>query len=158
MTYRKADAKAYARERMKGLWGASLTPFTPDLRLDEAGFRRNLRHWIGDLGNGGVFVSGKQGEFFSLSLAERKRTFEIAVDEAGGRCGTVMSCSDANLDTTLELVRHAEAIGADFVIVQNPVLYFGAHTDATVHEYFRYIAGKPGSASPSGTTATTATR
>ena len=142
MTYRKSDAKAYAREVMKGLWGASLTPFTPDLRLDEAGFRANLRHWIRELGNGGVFVSGKQGEFFSLSLAERKRTFEIAVEEAGGRCGTIMSCSDANLDTTLDLIHHAEAVGADFVIVQNPILYFGAHTDATVYEYFRYLAGE----------------
>jgi len=29
-------------------------------------------------------VSGKQGEFFSMSLAERKRTFDIAVAEIGG--------------------------------------------------------------------------
>ena len=142
MSYRKSDAKAYARQVMKGLWGASLTPFTPDLRLDEAGFRANLRHWIRELGNGGVFVSGKQGEFFSLSLAERKRTFEIAVEEAQGRAATIMSCSDGNLDTTLDLIRHAEAIGSDFVIVQNPILYFGAHTDATVYEYFRHIAGE----------------
>lgn len=140
MNYRKSEAKAYARESLRGLWGASLTPFTPDLRLDEAGLRANLRHWIHELGLGGIFVSGKQGEFFSLSLAERKRTFEIAVEEAQGRGGTMMSCSDTNLDTTLHLMRHAEAIGADWVIVQNPILYFGAHTDETVYEYFRYLA------------------
>lgn len=79
MKYRKAEAKEYARQHLKGLWGATLTPFTPDLRLDEAGFRSNLRHWIRDLHVDGIFVSGKQGEFFSLSIAERKRTFEIVM-------------------------------------------------------------------------------
>ena len=140
MNYRKSEAKEYARERMRGLWGASLTPFRPDLQIDEAALRANLRHWIDDLKIGGIFVSGKQGEFFSLSLAERKRTFEIAVDVARGTRGTIMSCWDMNLQTTLELMRHAEAVGADWVIVQSPILYFGAHTDETVYEYFRYLA------------------
>ncbi len=142
MRYRKSEAKEYARERMRGLWGASLTPFAPDLQIDEAGFRANLRHWLHDLALGGIFISGKQGEFFSLSLAERKRTFEIAVEEAGGTRGTILSCWDMNLQNTLELIRHAEAIGADFVIVQTPILYFGAHTDQTVYEYFRYLSDR----------------
>ncbi|MFX8445321.1 dihydrodipicolinate synthase family protein, partial [Acinetobacter baumannii] len=81
MKYSKLDAKDYARQNMKGIWAAALQPFTPDLAIDEAGFRRNLRHWIDDLGIDGFFVAGKQGEFFSMSLAERKRVFEIAVEE-----------------------------------------------------------------------------
>jgi len=89
MKYRKLDAKDYARRHLRGIWAAALNPFTPDLALDEDGLRRNLRHWYRDLGLAGIFVSGKQGEFFSMSLAERKRTFEIAVEEAaaaGGGC------------------------------------------------------------------------
>lgn len=35
MKYRKSEAKEYARKRMKGLWGATLTPFTPDYKIDE---------------------------------------------------------------------------------------------------------------------------
>ncbi len=84
MKYRRRDAKDYARAHFKGIWAAALTPFAPDLAIDEAGLRRNLRHWVDDLGIDGVFVSGKQGEFFSMSVAERKRTFDIAVDEIGG--------------------------------------------------------------------------
>ena len=83
MKYGKRDAKAFARANMKGIWAAALTPFAPDLSIDEAGFRSNLRHWVDDLGIDGVFVCGKQGEFFSMSVAERKRTFEIAVDAIG---------------------------------------------------------------------------
>src|SRR5882672_6354123 len=98
MNYARRDAKSHARANLRGIWAAALTPFRPDLSIDEAGFRRNLRHWVDDLGIDGVFVSGKQGEFFSMSLAERKRTFEIAVDEIGG-ARTILSCSDQNLGT-----------------------------------------------------------
>ena len=77
MKYRRRDAKAYAREHFKGIWAAALTPFTADLAIDEKGLRRNFRHWVDDLGIDGVFVSGKQGEFFAMSVAERKRTFDI---------------------------------------------------------------------------------
>lgn len=71
MKYKKRDAKEFARENLRGIWAAALTPFLPDLAVDEMGFRSNLRHWTHDLGIDGLFVSGKQGEFFSMSLAER---------------------------------------------------------------------------------------
>src|SRR6266516_4738485 len=116
MNYGRRDAKDYAREHFKGIWAAALTPFAPNLALDEAGLRRNLRHWVDDLGIDGVFVCGKQGEFFSMSVAERKRSFDIAVEELGGH-RTILSCSDQNLDTVIDLAKHAQAIGADNILV-----------------------------------------
>jgi 4-hydroxy-tetrahydrodipicolinate synthase len=140
MKYEKKDAKAYARRNMKGIWAAALTPFRDDLSLDEDGFRRNIQHWVHDLGIEGVFVSGKQGEFFSMSVAERKRTFDIAVQatEAGGQ--TIMSCSDQNMDTVIELARHAQAIGADYIVVHAPVLHFVTDRDETLYQYYRTIS------------------
>ncbi len=140
MKYSKTDAKAYAREHFRGVWAATATPFHEDLSLNEAGFRSNLQHWIQTLKLGGLFVSGKQGEFFSMSVAERKRTFELAVEEAHGRCGVVTSCSDTNLDVVLDLARHSEAIGADYIVVHSPVLHFAHDTEATVYEYYRYLS------------------
>lgn len=140
MKYTKADAKAYAREHFRGVWAATATPFKEDLSLDEAGFRSNLKHWIQTLKLGGLFVSGKQGEFFSMSVAERKRTFELAVEEASGRCGVVTSCSDTNLDVVLDLARHSQVIGADYIVVHSPVLHFAHDTEATVYEYYRYLS------------------
>ena len=69
---------------MRGIWAAALNPFKEDLSLDEAGLRENIRHWIDDLDIQGLFIAGKQGEFFSMSLAERKRNFEVAVEECAG--------------------------------------------------------------------------
>jgi 4-hydroxy-tetrahydrodipicolinate synthase len=140
MKYKKSDAKAYAKEHMKGIWAAAMTPFAPDLSIDESGYRRNIRHWIDDLGIDGVFIAGKQGEFASLSLAERKRSFELAVDAAGGKAGTILSCSDQNIDTVVELARHAQAIGADYIVVHAPVLYFQTAQDETLYAYYRHIA------------------
>ena len=143
MDYRRNDAKAYARAHFKGLWAAAQTPLRPDLAIDEAGFRHNLRHWVGDLGIDGVFVGGKQGEFYAMSVAERKRLFDTAVEEIGGS-RTIMSCSDQNLDVVLDLARHAEAIGSDYIVVHAPVLHFLHKQDETLYEYYRYISEQVG--------------
>ncbi|HXF66115.1 MAG TPA: dihydrodipicolinate synthase family protein [Burkholderiales bacterium] len=137
------DAKARARAHLRGIWAATLTPFRDDLSLDEEGWRANLRHWYGALGIRGLFVNGKQGEYFSMTVEERKRSAEIAVEEASAFGGGVMiACSDQNIEVVAELARHAEAAGADYIVVHTPVLYFGAHTDETLLEYYRYVASQ----------------
>jgi 4-hydroxy-tetrahydrodipicolinate synthase len=140
MKYGRKDAKAYSREHMKGVWAAALTPFTQDFKIDEKGFSNNLEHWKNDLGIDGVFIAGKQGEFFSMSVPERKRSFEIAVD-AAKKTGvqTIMSCSDQNMDVVIDLAKHAEAIGADYIVVHAPVLHFFKAQDQTLYEYYKYI-------------------
>ncbi len=140
MNYSKQDAKAYSRQNMKGIWAAALTPFRSDLSIDEDGFRTNIRHWVDDLKLDGLFISGKQGEFFSMSIEERKRTFEIAVEETGDASNTIMSCSDQNLDTVIDLARHAQTVGADYIVVHAPILHFLSDVDDTVYEYYRHIA------------------
>src|SRR6478736_7921384 len=142
MKYSKKDAKAYARANMKGIWAAALTPFTRDLAIDRDGFSANIRHWTDQLGIDGLFIAGKQGEFFSMSLEERKLSFEIAVAAAAGRAATIMSCSDQNMDVVIDLARHAQKVGADYIVIHAPVLHFFKAQDETVYEYYRTIAEK----------------
>lgn len=147
MKYRRDQAKAHAQADMTGVWAAVPTPFKTDLSFDETGWRKNLRHWIGDLEIDGLFVGGKQGEFFSMSLDERKKSAAIAVEEAralGGRSRIIVSCSDQNLDTVLDLARHAERIGADYIVVHAPMLHFAKDVDRTVLEYYRHISEQVG--------------
>lgn len=138
--YSKKEANAFAQENFKGIFAAGMTPFNDDLSTDENGLRSNLRHWVDDLNIPGLFINGKQGEFFSMSLTERKKQFEIVVDEVGNRCKTIMSCSDENLDTVLELAEYAQNIGADWIIVHAPPLYFHSDVSSVLKEYYRYIA------------------
>jgi 4-hydroxy-tetrahydrodipicolinate synthase len=76
---------------MRGIWAAALMPFRDDLSIDEDGFRRNMDHWITDLGIDGFFIAGKQGEFYAMSVDERKRCFDMAVAACAGRAQTIMS-------------------------------------------------------------------
>ena len=142
MKYDRANAKAHSRETMRGIWAAANTPFRVDGSLDEHGLRRNMEHWISDLDIDGFFIGGKQGEFFSMSVDERKRLFDIAVDAAGGWAQTIMSCSDQNMDVVIELARHAQACGADYVVVHAPVLHFLKAQDETLIRYYETIAAK----------------
>jgi 4-hydroxy-tetrahydrodipicolinate synthase len=142
MKYTKKDAKGYARTHLKGIWAAALMPFRPDLSIDEDGFRSNVAHWTGELGIDGLFIAGKQGEFFSMSLDERKRSFELAVAACGGRGATIMSCSDQNVDVVIELAQHAQRVGADYIVVHAPVLHFFKAHDETILNYYKTIASK----------------
>ena len=82
---KKNEAKEFSREYMRGIWAAALTPFNDDLSLDEMGLRRNIRHWVDDLKIQGLFIAGKQGEFWSMSMEERMQNMRIAVEETGDR-------------------------------------------------------------------------
>ncbi len=142
MKYARNEAKEYSRENMKGIWAAVLNPMLPDYSIDEDGLRRNIKHWIDDLRIQGLFIAGKQGEFFSMSLAERKRNFELAVEACDGRAGTIMSCSDQNFDTVVELARHAQSVGADYIVVHAPVLHFINDPDDTLYNYYRELCDR----------------
>jgi len=140
MNYTRANAKTHARTHMRGIWAAALMPFKADGTLDEAGFTANIEHWITDLGIAGFFIAGKQGEFFSMSVDERKRCFDLAVRACAGRAQTIMSCSDQNMDVVIDLARHAEGCGADYIVVHAPVLHFFREQDETLIRYYETIA------------------
>lgn len=142
MKYDRKSAKSYSRAHMRGIWAAALMPFAEDLSIDEAGFRANIDHWITDLGIDGFFIAGKQGEFFSMSVDERKRCFDLAVSACDGRAQTIMSCSDQNMDVVIDLARHAQACGADYIVVHAPMLHFFKAQDETLLRYYETIASK----------------
>lgn len=142
MNYDRKSAKSYSRAHMRGIWAAALMPFRDDLSMDEQGFRANIDHWISDLGIDGFFIAGKQGEFFSMSVDERKRSFDLAVSACDGRAQTIMSCSDQNMDVVIDLARHAQNCGADYIVVHAPMLHFFKEQDETLLRYYETIAAK----------------
>ena len=76
-----------------------------------------------------------------MSVAERKRVFEIAVEATRGTdAGTIMSCSDQSMETVIALARHAEAVGADYVVVHAPVLHFVTDRDEVLYRYYRTVS------------------
>jgi 4-hydroxy-tetrahydrodipicolinate synthase len=140
MNYRKSEAKEAAREQFYGLWAAITTPFTEDGALDEAGLRRNMRHFTDGLAVAGIFCTGTMGEFWALTKEERQRTVEIVVEEARGKCKVIAHTGHHSPDETVDLTRHAERAGADFAIVINP--YYPAANEEMIYRWFEYVASR----------------
>jgi 4-hydroxy-tetrahydrodipicolinate synthase len=138
MKYAKADAKEASRASFRGVWAAITTPFTADLKVDEAGLSRNMRRLTGDLHIDGVFCTGIMGEFWALTKEERKRVVEIVVEEARGKCGVIAQTGCHSAHETVELTKHAEEAGADFVIMMGP---YYPHTDEDmIFDWFSFVA------------------
>ncbi|MFQ5878555.1 MAG: dihydrodipicolinate synthase family protein [Dehalococcoidia bacterium] len=140
-TYSRFEAKDYAKEHLNGVWGAATCPFFPDGTLDEAGFRANLRHWIDVLHIDGMFVGGLMNEFWSLTMKDRKRLFEITVEECKDDMQTLLAVCDYNIYDALELTEYAEELGGHFAIIMNPRFYGPQRpSDDKIFEYYNYIA------------------
>jgi 4-hydroxy-tetrahydrodipicolinate synthase len=140
MNYRKSEAKEASRQAFRGVWAAIPTPFTPDDRLDEAGLRRNMRHYTDGLHVDGIFCTGTMGEFWALTKEERKRAVEIVVEEAQGKCKVIAHTGHHSPNETAELTRHAQEVGADFAIVINP--YYPWASEDTLYQWFETVAAR----------------
>jgi 4-hydroxy-tetrahydrodipicolinate synthase len=139
MNYRKSEAKEAARAQFRGLWAAITTPFTPDLEVDEAGLRHNMRHLVRNLRIEGVFCTGVMGEFWSLTREERQRVVEIVVEEARREgCKVIAHTAHHCAHETVELTRHAQEVGADFAILINQ--YYPPASEQSQYEWFRFVA------------------
>jgi 4-hydroxy-tetrahydrodipicolinate synthase len=115
------SSKALAREKVKGLWIAIPTPFTPDGRhVDEDALARAVGHYIEGLRVDGIFCGGVMGEFWALTLEERKRVHELVAREAAGRVPVMAHVGDHVFADMVELCEHSIACGIDFGIAMSP--------------------------------------
>ncbi|MFQ5813134.1 MAG: dihydrodipicolinate synthase family protein [Anaerolineae bacterium] len=139
MSYNRSEAKAYAREKIRGVWAAIPTPFTPEGDLDEWGLRRNVRHCIEGLEVDGLFCGGVMGEFWALTGAERRRVQELVAEEAAGRVPLIAQTGHPSMREAAALSRHAHEAGFDFVIIMNPY-YPPRLTEEMIYAYYAAIA------------------
>ncbi|MDP7450094.1 MAG: dihydrodipicolinate synthase family protein, partial [Candidatus Latescibacteria bacterium] len=95
---------------IKGIIPALVSPMHADGQLDEQGFRQLIDHLIAQ-GVHGIFTVGTAGEFWALSVAEKKQIFEWSVDHVAGRV-PVYAGTCANTTTeAVQLAREAEKAG-----------------------------------------------
>lgn len=115
-----------------------LHSFKSNTEIDEEGIREHT-NWIIENGlvegKGFLTVGGSNGECFSMSIPERKRLFEIVVEEANGRVPVVAGCNHTGAWQVAELAQHAEAIGADAVMVIPPYYSNPASAEAVLAHY-----------------------
>src|ERR1051325_1693557 len=117
-------------------WVAASTPCDKNLKFDEELYKDVLAY-LKSNGADGVVVLGTTGEFPSFSVAERKKVAETAFKHRNG-LNIIVSPGTANYPETLELCQHAEANGADGLLIVPPFYYKHPRLDGLVR-YFSML-------------------
>lgn len=125
--------------KFQGCGTALVTPFLPDLSLDEAALRALVRRQV----EGGVHFlvpCGTTGESPTLSRREHLRVVEITLEEAAGRIPVAAGCGGYDTAGVIELARDLEAMGVDALLSVTP--YYNKPTQAGLIEHYQAIAAQ----------------
>ncbi|HLM08206.1 MAG TPA: dihydrodipicolinate synthase family protein [Thermoleophilaceae bacterium] len=139
-----SSPKALAREKVRGLWVAIPTPFSEDGReVDDQCLAASVEHYVDALKVDGIFCGGVMGEFWALSLSERKRVHETVVAQVAGRIPVMAQVGHHVFAEMVDLCDHALEIGVDFGITMNPY-YPPSPPEECVREWYAALAaGSP---------------
>src|SRR6478735_2894291 len=139
------EARAWAHSTLRGIGNSLYTPFSgkDGDDIDWDAYRTLVRYCVGELHHPMLWCTSGIAEFWSLTLDERKRLLEVAIEE--GRAAdpdvVVQACTAAmSAKDCLELTRHAQHALADIVYIQTPMME--AHGGEGVLKFFRYIADR----------------
>jgi 4-hydroxy-tetrahydrodipicolinate synthase len=140
------DARAWAADGgLHGIGDSLYTPFTgvDGDDIDWDAYRALVRYCSGDLGHEMLWLTSGIGEWWSLTVDERKRLLEIAVEESRAIDPDVViqACTSAACaKDAAELTLHAQEHGADIAYLQTPPME--VHGGEGVLRFFQYIADR----------------
>ena len=121
----------------KGSIPALVTPFTQAGAIDEDAFVKHVEWQISE-GSYGLVPVGTTGESPTLSHAEHKRVVELCIQVAAKRVPVIAGAGSNNTTEAIELARHAEAAGADALLVVTP--YYNRPTQKGLIAHFAAVA------------------
>lgn len=119
----------------KGSMPALVTPFQ-DGELDLVTLKK-LVDWHVDQGSHGVVPVGTTGESPTLTHREHEQVVEEVVKAAAGRIPVIAGAGSNNTAESIRLAKHAEAVGADGILVVTP--YYNKPTQAGLIAHFRAV-------------------
>lgn len=126
------------KEKLYGSIVALVTPFK-DGKIDEESFRNLIRFHLKE-GTHGLLVSGTTGESATLSKEEKKRLFEIALEEAKGKLPLIAGTGTNDTQKAIELSVMAAEMGMDALLIVAP--YYNKPTQNGLYEHYKTIASK----------------
>jgi len=122
---------------IKGIIPAMVTPFNEDLSLNEDGLRAVIDGLIAK-GVHGIFAIGSTGEFWAMTVEEKRRVYEITVDATARRVPVYLgTCANTTAEAVL-LSEYAQEAGAECISVLTPS--FIRPNDDELFDHFGAIA------------------
>jgi len=110
------------RIKFGGVVCPMITPFTKNGELYEEGVK-NVATFLKENGVRGLFICGIYGLGPAMTIKQRKRVAELTVEQVGGSRDVIIQVGSTTIETTIELAKHAEDVGAD-AVASTPPFYF----------------------------------
>ncbi|MCI5725105.1 MAG: N-acetylneuraminate lyase [Fusobacterium gastrosuis] len=127
---------------MKGIYSALMVPYNEDGTINEKGLREIVRHNIDNMKVDGLYVGGSTGENFMISTDEKKRVFEIAIDEAKDKVHLIAQVGSVNLYEAVELGKYATKLGYKCLSAVTPFYYKFDFSE--IKDYYETIVRETG--------------
>ncbi|MCD6551033.1 4-hydroxy-tetrahydrodipicolinate synthase [Thermotoga sp.] len=120
----------------RGVGTAIVTPFKNG-ELDLDAYERLVNYQI-EGGVSALIVLGTTGEAPTVNDNERERLISKTLEIVGGRIPIVVGAGTNSTEKTLKLVRQAEKLGVDGVLIVTP--YYNKPTQEGLYQHYRYIS------------------
>jgi 4-hydroxy-tetrahydrodipicolinate synthase len=121
----------------KGVVVPTVTPLTPDEKVDTKSLRRLINYLI-DAGVHGIWAAGTTGEFAALEDEQRLIAIETTVEEVNGRVPVIGNVSGVATKVAVNLARALAETGLDGVAATPP--YYYNHDQGELIDHFRAIS------------------
>lgn len=118
---------------------AIVTPFTDDNKVDFDQFGQLIEMQIA-AGTDAICVCGTTGESATQSLEEHMETVEYCIKKVAGRVKVIAGAGSNDTAAALMLAQHAEAAGADGLLMVTP--YYNKATQTGLIKHYTYVADR----------------
>ncbi len=123
---------------IKGVLVPVITPFDEKGRVDDETLRKLVDFYV-EASVQGLFVLGSSGQGPVMSMPERKKAAEVALDQARSQLPVIIHVGTADAESTVELAVHAAEKGASAVAIVPPY-YYSDHTEYEIISHYRSVA------------------
>ena len=127
----------FSTDKLHGIHAILYALFDADERLDRAAMRRQVQHCLA-VGVHGMAALGLATEVAKLTEAERRTVLDWVAEDTAGAVPLAFTIFGASVAEQVAQVRHAEGVGADWVILQPPMV--GSYAAVEYIRFFGRVA------------------
>ncbi|MFW6267483.1 MAG: dihydrodipicolinate synthase family protein, partial [Halanaerobium sp.] len=122
---------------LKGIITPTITIFDQDENIDFSALEKHIENLISGGVNGILFL-GSIGEFFAMTVQEKKKLISFAVEKVDQRAKVLAGTGGNSAEEVIELSNYAAEAGVNGVALITP--YFFQFNQQTLFNYYDQIA------------------
>lgn len=122
---------------LKGVFPPVITVFKKDGSIDLQATKKHMDYLINS-GVNGLAYFGTTGEFFSLSLKEKKEYIDEILKYNNKRTKILVGVGSTNKDEVMEFIEYLKGKDIAAILLINP--YFSIYDETEVEAYYNYVA------------------